>query len=309
MPQKENYSVSKTDCYVQCPFKFYLQYVLGNYAYSDSLATEFGTAVHKAEEAIAICIKNKESINYTGIKNNFLLKCVALQRKYSADFFTIDKKSNMSYLDKMYIYLNSAIYRLEATMKTNPTYEIVGIEERFSFDYDELHKFNGAIDLVIHDLSTDEYIINDTKTWSAPKPKSELVAPLQFVVYALAVEHLYGAEESKIRCQYNLPLLDLYQPGGSSGFIDIGKSKINSILASIAENEFTPKISPLCNWCSFCRQNPCADEQFKYLCPYHSVWDRYTRNKFDVCRAETEWLGLWAHDQVLADYKAKYNIV
>ena len=49
-PKYENCSYSKLGVYEQCPFKFKLRYIDKHYVSSDSIATEFGTAAHQAEE-------------------------------------------------------------------------------------------------------------------------------------------------------------------------------------------------------------------------------------------------------------------
>ena len=93
------YSYSKINLYEDCPFKYKLQYVDGNYVYIGSIATEFGTAIHECEEAIAKCIQSNMPINYVQIKNDFILKCIDLQIKYPNDFYTEDNKSSRNYKD------------------------------------------------------------------------------------------------------------------------------------------------------------------------------------------------------------------
>ena len=61
---EENFSYSKLSTYKDCPFRFYLNYVLKNFAYSASIATEFGSAIHKCEEDIAHYIQDKKEIDY-----------------------------------------------------------------------------------------------------------------------------------------------------------------------------------------------------------------------------------------------------
>lgn len=66
--KSNNFSYSKLDTYQSCSFKYYLRYELENFLFSDSAATEVGTAIHKAEEQIATQIQKKQTINYTEIK-------------------------------------------------------------------------------------------------------------------------------------------------------------------------------------------------------------------------------------------------
>ena len=57
-----NYSYSKIDTYVQCPFKYKLKYVDGNYCYHDTVNTEVGTLIHSCEESIAKAIQSNTKI-------------------------------------------------------------------------------------------------------------------------------------------------------------------------------------------------------------------------------------------------------
>ena len=79
---KTKYSYSKIDCYEQCHFKFKLQYLDGKYFYSDSVATLFGSAIHKVEEDIANCIKEGKPIDYITLKNNLILKLAEIKHKF-----------------------------------------------------------------------------------------------------------------------------------------------------------------------------------------------------------------------------------
>lgn len=304
----DRFSYSKTSTYEQCPFKFYLQYVLGNYAYSDSIATEFGTAVHQAEEAIALAIRDGRQINYPSIKNTFILKNIALQKKYTKEYFAPDNKSGQTYLQKMYKFLNGSIYDLEHFMQEHQEYEITGIEEKFDFTYDDRHSFNGAIDRILHNTADDSYIVQDIKTWAVPKAEDELKTPLQFVVYVLALQHKLGTKNIKVKCQYDLPICEIKQDAGTANFIDRGIKKINKLFAEIDQQIFDPNPSCLCNYCSFCQTNPDASEEFKHLCPYYSLWNRTTRNKFEIKQTEFVWEGLEKHAEVMAKYKARFNL-
>lgn len=65
-----------------------------------------------------------------------------------------------------------------------------------------------------------------------------------------------------------------------------GTDKLEKIFNGIAQQDFEPSPSPLCNWCEFCSTNPDATETGKYLCPYFCKWQRDTRNKFDLGKVE-----------------------
>ena len=281
---KTKYSYSKIDCYEQCHFKFKLQYLDGKYFYSDSVATLFGSAIHKVEEDIANCIREGKPIDYIALKNSLILKLSEIKHKFPKDYEELDK-SMRTYSDKAKFYLEKGIYRLENFMKAHPTYEIVGAEIPFKFDFDDEFYFSGYIDRVFKDTATGKYLIQDIKSWAIPAEEDKLKTPLQFVVYSLAVKNMYGITTDDITCEYDLPVCDLVQKGGTAGYINRGIAKLKKLFGGIKANNFEPKPSPLCHWCNFCQTNPNAPEEGKYLCPYYMHW---TKENKDFSK-ENEW--------------------
>lgn len=300
-----NYSYSKLDTYEQCPFKFKLRYIDDFYVHSDSLATELGTAIHSCEERIAKAIQADEVIDYISLKNELIVLLVTLQHKYPEDFEAKDK-SGRTIADKVNSYLDTGIYNLEQFMKEHPTYKIVGIEQHFQLPLTEEINFNGFIDRVFYDEAINHYYIQDIKTYATPIEKSKLTVPLQFVIYAEAVKQLYNCENSQITCQYYLPFCDLTQEAGlSPNFIEKGREKIFNIISNINLQLFKPKPTPLCNWCEYCKTNPTATEESKYLCPYFCYWERVSRDSDEIKHVENRWQGLEAHPKILEAYHKK----
>ena len=156
----DRYSYSKISTYKQCKFKFKLKYLDKNYLYSANIATEFGSLIHEIEESIAHAIKNNEIIDYVTLKNKFILEARKIALKYPTEFFNLDK-SGRTYRDKAYLYLDSAIYRLEKFMRDNLQLRILGIEEKFEYNYDNIHSFNGSIDRAFINIETNEILIQD----------------------------------------------------------------------------------------------------------------------------------------------------
>lgn len=274
--KETKYSYSRMDTYKSCPFKYKLQYLDGHYVNKGSIATEFGTAIHKTEELIAKAIQAGKEINYVAIKQKLTTELLRLQMVYPEDYFAKDSKSGRTYHDKALEYLSYSIYNLERHMKAHPELEIVGIEQEFSIHLETGQCFGGFIDRVFHDKLADTYIIQDIKTWAALAESSDLATPLQFVIYTLAGESLYNIPAEKITCQYYLPLVKngVVQNGGTKGFLLRGNKKLQELFAHIAANEFAPKPSPLCTWCNFSPLNKNAPEDTKYLCPYHMNWTK-----------------------------------
>lgn len=284
----DKYSYSKISTYGQCKFKFAIHYLEKNYLFSSSIATEFGSLAHETEERIAMALRAGQPINYTALKNNFIIGCRKLAHKYPSDWVKLDK-SNRTYTEKMYLYLESAIYRLERFMTNNPDLEIIGIEQKFEYDYDGVHSFTGSIDRAFRNRVTGEILIQDIKTWPVPAQNSELKAPAQFTVYAMAAQQLWGVEADKIKCEYDLPLCDLRQALLSEDIIADGRPQLDKWFAGITKGDFKPTVSALCNWCQY---NPLANPDILNtkpgaVCPYFSTWQKSGDNVRDVlCKWE-----------------------
>jgi hypothetical protein len=284
----DRYSYSKISTYHQCPMKFKIHYLDKNYLFSESIATEFGTLVHVTEEAIAIALQVGQPIKYIELKNRFIIGCRKLAHKYPEDWIKVDK-SNRTYIEKMYTYLDSAIYRLEQFMIDNPNLELIGIEQKFEYDYDGVHSFTGSIDRAFRNRLTGEILIQDIKTWPVPAQNSELKAPAQFTVYAMAAQQLWGVEADKIKCEYDLPLCDLRQTSLSEDLIADGRPQLDKWFAGITKGDFKPTVSALCNWCQY---NPLAnpsilDTKPGAICPYFSTWQKSGDNVRDtLCKWE-----------------------
>lgn len=288
MPETEEkpldrYSYSKISTYKQCAFKFKLKYLDKNYLFSANIATDFGSLVHSIEEDIATAIQMEQPINYIALKNKFIIESRKLALKYPTEFFATDK-SGRTYQEKMYLYLESAIYRLEQFMKLHPELKIIGIEQKFEYDYDGVHSFNGSIDRAFQNMNTGDILIQDIKTWAVPAQSAELKAPLQFAVYMMAAEKLWGVPIEKIKCEYDLPLCDITQPALSDDIVAEGRPVLDKLFKGIHDENFKPTITALCHWCEY---NPLTnpgilDAKPEAVCPYFSTWQKSGDNVRDT---------------------------
>jgi hypothetical protein len=294
----ERFSFSKLDCYEGCHFKFKLKYRDKYNYWNQNIATAIGTLIHETEEDIANCIRDNQPINYTKLKNNIIVKLAELQYKFPTTFNVPDKVGR-TYKEKIYEYLDKGIYRLETFLKEHPTYEVVSLEQKFDFDY-EGYNLNGSIDRVLRDTATGEYILHDIKTYPKPMDHKDLTTPLQFIVYIIAMNHLFGVDMDKIKCAYDLPFCDIRQDAGTPGFLTRGFKKLKKLIEDINMQEFEPKPSPLCHWCDFCptNENQPKECKGKVLCPYHSL---YTKEA-PIHNSIEKWQGLANHQAVVENY-------
>lgn len=286
----DRYSYSKISTYKQCPFKFKLKYEDKNYLFSANIATDFGSLVHSIEEAIALTIQESKPINYIALKNKFIIESRKIAQRYPTEFFSRDK-SGRTYQEKVYLYLESAIYRLEQFMQAHPELQIIGVEQKFEYDYDGIHSFNGSIDRAFQNVNTGEILIQDIKTWAVPAQNNELKAPLQFAVYMMAAEKLWGVSFNKIKCEYDLPLCDTTQPALSDDIVAESRPVLDKLFKGIHDENFKPTITALCHWCEY---NPLTNPSIlenkpEAVCPYFSTWQKSGDNVRDTLLT---WQGL-----------------
>lgn len=271
----DRYSYSKISCYKQCPMKFNIKYLEKNFIFNESIATAFGTLIHETEEAIAHAIIDNTPINYIALKNRFIIESHRLAIKYPDTFFARDK-SDRTYQEKVYLYLDSGIYRLERFMRQHPDLKIIGIEQKFEYDYDGVHSFNGSIDRAFQNVNTGEILIQDIKSWPVPAQNSELKTPLQFAVYTMAAEQLWSVSTDKIKCEYDLPLCDTTQPALADDIVAEGRPVLDKLFKGIQNKDFKPIVSALCHWCEFNPLNnlEILDTKPNAVCPYFSTWQK-----------------------------------
>ena len=279
----DRYSYSKISTYKQCKFKFKLKYLDKNFLYSANVATDFGGLVHTIEEEIALALQAGQAINYVALKNKFIIESRKIALKYPNEFFTRDK-SGRTYQEKVYLYLDQAIYRLEKFMNNNPNLKIIGIEQRFEYNYDNVHSFNGSIDRAFLNTATNEILIQDIKTWAVKAQNSELKAPLQFAVYMMAAQNIWGVSVDKIKCEYDLPLCDITQPALSDNIVEEGRATLDKLFKGIHTQDFKPTITALCHWCEY---NPLTNPNIlntkpEAVCPYFSTWQKSGDNVRDT---------------------------
>lgn len=309
------YSYSRLNTYDNCSWRYKLTYVDKHYIYSESLATELGTLIHKILELISIDIMNGTPIDYEKYKKDFMEMNIPktspmdreggiygveiLRNKYREEFYKTDEMGS-SYFTKALEFRDKGIYQLEEYLKEHPNLSIVGVEVYFETNIAGA-VFSGFIDRLLFDKDTNEYIIEDIKTKGHPFADKDLVTPLQFVIYSCALKEMKGLDDYPTRCYYNLPLCgNLRQEAGTKGFIKRGLKKIEKILTGIGTSQYQPKPSPLCFWCPFSYTNPEQPKEGKHLCCYYSLWkpDNDRKGYEAICK----WEGPERHGEIMEQF-------
>jgi hypothetical protein len=307
-PEKQEkeikWSYSRLHTYGDCHFHYKLKYVDKNYPKFGNIATEFGTAIHHAEEKIANFIKDGQPIDYIDIKNRFIIDCAKVSYKYRDEWYSPNKDSGKTYEEQKYLYLKQYVYDLEKFMAAHPSYIIKGAEVPIDYYYGK-YRFTGSIDRLIYDTATDTYLIQDIKSWPIMENKHEddCKLPIQLGVYSLALSEMYKCDLDKIRCQYDLPLVaQRFFDAGPAGYLDKSKTQLDKWFKGIEEENWKPSPSALCAYWPFSVTNPEAEAKLRTLCPYHSIWDRVTRNKNVMYVPANKWQGIDQHQTIMEDY-------
>lgn len=308
---KTKFSYSRLSVFDHCGWRYKLNYEDKHYVYDANLANLLGSTLHYVEEHIAIALINGEKPDYDKLKDQFMNINIPkthptdvngdiyginiLKEKYRKEFYEMDEHG-VSYFTKCKQYLETGIYRLENYLKENPNISIVAVEQPFGVNYNG-YFLGGYIDRILYDHDKEEYIIEDIKTRDHPFAEKDLVTPLQFVVYSIAVKEMKSLKDYPVRCNYDLPFCEMRQQAGTLGFVKRGLKKLDKIFEGISNKEFAPKPSPLCYWCPYSHTNPNQHEEGKNLCCYYSLWKpNGTAKSWEVMN---KWEGFDKHDIVM----------
>lgn len=279
----QRFSYSKLSTFIQCPMKYKLKYVDGNFEASEAIHLDIGNLLHKVLEIkYRNIIENKEN-NYeelleiiqNGIaeetekdKGKYIIGIEKIKEKFGEDrFIEIDSKSNLSYEDKLQVFYD---YLEKDDIGF---WKPFVVEQPFEFNYEGKAILNGFIDRIDINENGDLRVV-DYKSSNKVFDDKDLTTPLQMFIYALACENLFG--KRPIEYQYDMILLGAKQNACTKGYFNRGLKKLNKTLDDIREYEesgnYKPKPTPLCHWCEFSETNPNATFYLQDLCEYYCLW-------------------------------------
>lgn len=284
MSNLPRFSYSRLSTFIQCPMKYKLKYIEGNYEQADAIHLDMGNILHKSLEIKYRKMIEGEAIDYNilkgiienGIaeetekdKGNFLLGVKQIKEKFGNEIFLeVNEKSGLSYNDKMSIF-----YEYLENDNLEDDWKPYAVEQSFEFEFDNRVIFTGFIDRI--DVNSNgEYRVVDYKSSNKVFSDKDLVTPLQMVIYALACEELLG--KVPIQFQYDMVLLGEKQQACTKGYYDRGAKKIKKVLDEVewcqVTGDYVPKPTPLCYYCEFSESNPNAQWFTQGLCDYNSLW-------------------------------------
>lgn len=300
MADKDYFSFSKLEKFDQCPFAFKLKYEEGNYSGASSLAMEIGTIAHKCKELIALDLINGISPNYTEIEHilfegydsteddkksaehnvTHILGINELKEKYPFEWMTPDNKSGLDYDQKLGLF-RSHLKDMEADTVWRP----IAVELPFEFLFDGEWVIKGFIDKIEENSLTGDIRIVDYKTSKTIFDDKKVKTSMQMIIYDMAVRQIYNV--IPVAHIFDFIFIGQKQYACSPGYYSRGEKKLREWFKQIKEcretGEYSPKTSPLCHWCDYCKTNQNAPDNLKFLCPYHSLWTP-TNKTFQVAQ-------------------------
>ena len=284
-------SYSGLETFRNCEMQYNLKYGEKKYTKDTTLALEAGSLLHKVLEEKFYYINSGKPVDYDYL--NFILRYGSidknektkehllgmdeLKRKYFEEWYTPDNASGMTYEEKMQVFRNVVNEEMNDTSIWRPVYA----ELPFEFVYKDQVIFNGFIDRVDMNMFG-SYRVLDYKSSKKLFDNSKVVTSLQFGIYAMAIYEKFG--QIPISFLYRFILLDDNQKAMTKGWEKRLEKTLDNTLNKINKNKqsgiWRPSPSPLCYFCSYCRNNPKAHE-FQNDCEYYSLW-KPDEKRFDV---------------------------
>ncbi len=283
------FSYSKLECFLNCPYQFQKKYSEGKYPEGSTIALDVGTICHlilelKGQEKI----QNKKCTNYEALfkileegfndnteKSHEHIKGInELKKEYWEDWYTKDNKSNMNYEEKIELFKEVVV----PTRMTETDWFVKGTEVPFKFVYDNRVIVVGFIDRIDEHKETGALRIVDYKTSKAKFDETKIKTPMQHIFYDMACMFMY--DKLPMEHEYDFILINEKQTSAdgvcSKGYLKRGIKKLDDTLDKIEEaantKKYLPKPTPLCYWCPYHTTSPNADNKYKGLCVYHSLW-------------------------------------
>ena len=135
----------------------------------------------------------------------------------------------------------------------------IAVEKEIFLKLDEEgnYRIRGFIDRLSYNTETQEYEIHDYKT-SSRLPKQEVLEKdRQLALYSIAVKESFGEDKKIILIWHYLSFnKKIYSKRTNEQLKQLKDETLQLIKEIENTTEFTPKKSPLCNWC-----------EYKHICP------------------------------------------
>lgn len=265
-------SYSQIDMFLQCPYRWYLQYVLGKRVEGRYKALEYGSAVH---ETLEVYFDNKQKGAPT--PKDELIEIYDIMFDMHRIPFDNEEEKKLFHHEGLVMInrLYSPVNEMDKLLSSDDV-EILGVEMELDLEFpikpvfrtsidengeEQEEEFEtahivGFIDLVLR--TKDGIIIIDHKSGKNMFKKDKLETNLQFPIYAMAVMEKFG--EMPHKCMYNFTKVHDYQEViVDEKRIQESRKEIIKILNKMGHPrldidgspKFTAKPQFLCGWCDY----------------------------------------------------------
>ena len=272
------YSYSGLSLLKQCPYEFNLRYIEGKRSTETTLPLQLGTLLHYVLEQKGKMLRTG-SVDYNELNNilhngttvtddktqEAIIGLDELKKIYWESWGITDSEGR-TYNDKLELFEDVLHTEMESD-----DWKPVLFEHPFEFVYDDKIVLHGFIDRV--DMKNGEYRVVDYKTNKKLFDPKDLPTSMQFGIYAMAILNEFGV--LPVEFQYRMILIDKCQYALTTGWEKRLIKVIDDLIKILEESKmtgiWTPKPTPLCHWCNYCKTNPDAND-YKNECIYHSLW-------------------------------------
>lgn len=269
-------SYSQIDTYLNCPYKWYMSYLLGYRKNVKAEALDLGSAVHETLEDYFNSVKNGKTPTLAEAHNILDLNLDMNDIPYlSEENKVVAEEQHHNMIDG----LSKGESNLAEFMKDK---EVVACEKDFRLKIDlpfdiiyDGEKYNsiyiiGSIDFITKDKNGNLYVIDFKSGKTLFKPK-KLKENLQLKIYSIVVQRIYG--RLPVSTQYYFTRFDTFQnvlPLGNNdsdrhyeyyknGNVKVRGSIVSEIydeLINIFRQQYTildypANCTPFCSWCDY----------------------------------------------------------
>lgn len=277
-------SYSQLEVFLNCPYRWFKYYLLGQGESSSTESTELGTAIHSSIEEFCQAKQEgkvweiAEAIELVEHKLND--RKITFEPKMDKEIvqqhldMAVDLVQGENALGKLLKQCDVLAQELEFKLRVKLPFDVIYDGET----YNEV-VLNGFIDLLLKDNKTGEIIVIDHKTSKKMFDKDKLHFNYQLPIYQLVILQLYGRLPS--RCLYyftrfnefqevtplvlkdeDSEILTYYKSGRNKGKPKYIRKSVNMIEHELIEiframyapeniGSYTSKPTALCSWCNF----------------------------------------------------------
>lgn len=280
------FSHSRLECFSNCPYQYHLKYNENKTSIDTTIALEFGTLAHLVLEHKGKMITEQGKVDYDFLNNMLeeggmsddgkgnefhVLGIKELKKKYF-DTWGVADSEGRNYNDKVKNFLDVMHTEMEEDDGWTPTY----FEYPFNYVYKDkiiLHGFIDRIDTRVNQNGETEYRVVDYKTSKKVYDTTKTATSQQFAIYNMAILNEFNT--LAVENLYRFICINDSQNALTIGWEKRFIKKLDKILEQIdkgyEEKLWSPKATPLCYWCSYCRNNPDATT-YRRECEYFSLW-------------------------------------